>query len=318
MRNFSNVKGYNGYYKGIYLRSFLEFSYAYYLDQKKTKWKYEVEIFELKNVRYKPDFFIYNENGELTKIVEVKGEGNLKTGLEKVNAFKEFYPKIEIEILTYKDLVKLYQSEMPIRLNRAKKIWLTEYKAEMKTEVSGKNNPMYEHNHSEKTKNLISEKAKERWTDKSYKEHMIKSFQNRNYNWLRHDKSERMIASCPNCNTLFTKTIASKKVFCCKECFYINHKSFLEEQRKIGNQIRVKQRKENDNNIKHFIIKWANENAYVFKDVKLNRIQEILNPMYEEIEKQFGVKDKRSISKAIFGQDKGRKEMVIFLKNLVS
>lgn len=35
------IRGYSGYYNGIYLRSALEFAFAYYLDSKGIKWEYE-------------------------------------------------------------------------------------------------------------------------------------------------------------------------------------------------------------------------------------------------------------------------------------
>jgi len=56
----------------VWLRSCLEFIYAKWLDSNNIEWKSEVATFKGKNESYRPDFFIY-ENGELVKVVEIKG-----------------------------------------------------------------------------------------------------------------------------------------------------------------------------------------------------------------------------------------------------
>ena len=71
------IRGYSGFYNNIYLRSSFEFAFAYYLDYKKIIWKYEVCTYELKTSKYKPDFFIYNNKGELVKIIEIKSKENI-------------------------------------------------------------------------------------------------------------------------------------------------------------------------------------------------------------------------------------------------
>ena len=71
-------RGIQGYYekkdgKRIWLRSSWEYIYASWLDKQNIVWKYEDYGIRLSNgERYRPDFLIY-ENGELTKIVEIKG-----------------------------------------------------------------------------------------------------------------------------------------------------------------------------------------------------------------------------------------------------
>jgi len=56
----------------VWLRSCLEFIYAKWMDSNNIEWKSEVKTFKGKNESYRPDFFIY-ENGELVKVVEIKG-----------------------------------------------------------------------------------------------------------------------------------------------------------------------------------------------------------------------------------------------------
>lgn len=94
------VRGKQGYYNGVWLRSSWEFTYAKYLDKKNIKWKYEEQLFKFKdNTTYKPDFFIY-KNGQLDRIVEVKCLRQPGTRIEKVKKFWKEYPKIKLELIT--------------------------------------------------------------------------------------------------------------------------------------------------------------------------------------------------------------------------
>lgn len=71
------VQGYyfnNSYNKFVWLRSTYEFIYAKWLDNQKIKWDVEVTTYKLKNnVIYRPDFFIYDKDNTLAKIIEIKG-----------------------------------------------------------------------------------------------------------------------------------------------------------------------------------------------------------------------------------------------------
>lgn len=71
-----------GYYNNwlgerVYLRSTYEYIFAKWLDKQKVNWT--TEPFVLKHVKdgkesnYRPDFVVYNENGEIEKIYEIKG-----------------------------------------------------------------------------------------------------------------------------------------------------------------------------------------------------------------------------------------------------
>ncbi len=84
-------------YKGYWLRSTWEFEVAKYLDSNSIKWDYEVTHYKLKGNRtYRPDFFIYDDNNEFKKIIEVKGYW-YKNNKEKLEEFLETY-EIEVEI----------------------------------------------------------------------------------------------------------------------------------------------------------------------------------------------------------------------------
>ena len=65
-------RGYAGYYKNFYLRSSYEYAYAVYLDYFSITWSYEDQFFSIDGKNYKPDFFFYDQYGNLEKIVEIK------------------------------------------------------------------------------------------------------------------------------------------------------------------------------------------------------------------------------------------------------
>ncbi|WCK57106.1 hypothetical protein PP175_28365 (plasmid) [Aneurinibacillus sp. Ricciae_BoGa-3] len=308
------VRGYSGYYNGIYLRSSLEFAYALYLDYHNIKWKYEIKIFELEHFRYKPDFFIFDINGNLTKIVEVKGEGNWKLGREKLKEFKNEY-QIEIEFLGYKEIVQLYQKEMPFRYNKAKQMWIKEYHAILNwQDIYGQKNPMYGIHHKESTKKIISDKAKKRFQNPSYKQEitqkLIEFNRKNNFASVRGKKVEQAIGKCEYCGSEFKYERYKNRRFCSLDCAH-----------KFNSPIGANKTKQNSKEtleiIKKFVYEWSFKNKKLIIETPLNKISGTLAPLFSEIETKFGIKDKRTISKAIFGKDKGRKELLIHLKNML-
>ncbi|MDF2904489.1 MAG: restriction endonuclease, partial [Bacillus sp. (in: firmicutes)] len=65
-------RGYAGFYGVHYLRSSYEYAYARYLDYLSIPWSYEEYTFNIGYKTYKPDFFLYDKDGKLEKIVEIK------------------------------------------------------------------------------------------------------------------------------------------------------------------------------------------------------------------------------------------------------
>lgn len=310
------VRGYTGWYKEIYLRSFLEFAYAYYLDNKHVNWKYEQEIFYLdEEVSYKPDFYIYDNKNNLIKIVEVKGNGNKETGILKAELFRQKYSH-KLEMIFYKDLVKLYREEMPMRLNTAKNKWINDYGATLENKLDGEYNPMFGRKQSEKTRKLISKKAKLRFDTGKYFEtntkKMIEYNRSTNYEHTRRRRSEREQRVClyEKCAEIFEVTIASKKRYCTHECVLRNNS-------KMANEAYLKKVKSSHEQIAQCVHEWSLKNKCAITNMKLNRIKEPLTPMYDLIEKSIGIKDIRTITIAVLGEDKGRKELVKYLKEYI-
>jgi hypothetical protein len=73
------IRGAQGYYfneslkKYVWLRSSWEYIYAKWLDKNNIIWDIEKKVFHVGDKKYRPDFFIYDENKKISKIVEVKG-----------------------------------------------------------------------------------------------------------------------------------------------------------------------------------------------------------------------------------------------------
>jgi hypothetical protein len=57
----------------VWLRSCLEYIYAKWLDSRGVLWNTEVRTFKGDNETYRPDFFIYDNKGNLVRVVEIKG-----------------------------------------------------------------------------------------------------------------------------------------------------------------------------------------------------------------------------------------------------
>jgi len=73
-----NSKSIQGWYirknnKKVWLRSSLEYIYAKWLDENNYIWEAEKKTLKYKGETYRPDFFIYDKNKKLIKVVEIKG-----------------------------------------------------------------------------------------------------------------------------------------------------------------------------------------------------------------------------------------------------
>ena len=104
----STNRGIQGYYwnvskqKYVWLRSSWEFIYAKWLNNHKNIiWDVEISEYKLSdNSTYRPDFFIFDNEGDLKKIVEIKGYWKDKE--YKVQMLKEEYslPIVKIDDIT--------------------------------------------------------------------------------------------------------------------------------------------------------------------------------------------------------------------------
>jgi len=115
----STSKGIQGYFKRkngqfVWLRSTWEFIYAKWIDDKNINWEFEGEHFHLSSGEsYRPDFSIFDDNGQLLYIVEVKGF--FKNRMYKIDLMKKDYPNIKMIVIhDISKYCKNYHEELKI------------------------------------------------------------------------------------------------------------------------------------------------------------------------------------------------------------
>jgi RNA polymerase-binding transcription factor DksA len=175
-KNFS--RGYSGWLEinGIkyYCRSKNEFIYMQYLNKlypvsEGFKILTENKIFYIDDFSYKPDIFIYY-NDILIKIYEIKGKYDVVDN--KYEKFSKYFKEINIDYEIVKNSVYILKTNLDIKNKLIE--WL-KTEASINVSVSGELNPRYGVKCSDKTKDLIKNKAKERCKDKNYIKMMSES-----------------------------------------------------------------------------------------------------------------------------------------------
>lgn len=107
-RNANHRGDRQSYYNGIRMDSSWEVKTAKYLDDNNYNWKYDSEKYLLSDGRYiHPDFFIYDDNDNLIKIIEVKGYFREANKL-KFEMFLTEYSNLKVELWN-KNKLKLLQ-----------------------------------------------------------------------------------------------------------------------------------------------------------------------------------------------------------------
>ncbi|PIC62757.1 restriction endonuclease [Sporosarcina sp. P13] len=305
-------RGYAGFYKGFYLRSSYEYAYAVYLDQFNIPWSFEDQNFEVHGKVYKPDFFFYDKQGSLEKIVEIKSRNKKEIELarEKLDYIKAQY-QIKTELISYEELMKIYET-MPMTLNSVIKHWITSDNTTIHKAVSGRLNAHYGLRHSEDSKKKIGEHTKKLWDgDSLSKKKMIDGLRKSGLSQKGKIKTEREIRYCALCFDEFTVMVTSTQKYCGQQCSG-------QLAIRIATDSYVKSRNSIHRNIKEYIIQWTSENKELVLSTPFNKINSTITPLTNEIFSRYGVKDMRVISKAVFGEDKGRKELLRFMKKLCS
>lgn len=114
--NQTTSRGVQGYYFNkstnsyVWLRSTYEYIYAKFLNKIGANWKTEQTYYYLSDgTKYSPDFYLYDKDWNLEKIIEIKGYFDCRA--YKVNLLKEeFYKDSNISIILVKD-IQLYIEE---------------------------------------------------------------------------------------------------------------------------------------------------------------------------------------------------------------
>lgn len=307
---------YAGYYGKQYIRSSYEYAYALYLDVINVNWDYEVETYDLGFKKYKPDFFIYDRAGNLIKVVEVKSnkKGELELGHRSLKELKSLYG-VDGELVTYSELSQLYKKSMSISLTRTIKEWIDHCKANYtkSSEMNGDKNPHYGLKHTEDTKVSISESSKARWGNEETKQRMLEGLRKgRETRWSGEGvktTAPRTTYTCEVCGNDFTDKVSSNRKACSKTC--AGNKAIT-----FASKGRQKEREERYTAIKSKVEQWAIQNKSVVLNAKYNEILPTLEPLISDIDREFSTKDIRIIGLAVLGKDKGRKELLRYMKEI--
>jgi hypothetical protein len=305
-------RGYAGFYNETYLRSSYEYAYAKYLDFSKTKWKYEEKVYNIVFKIYKPDFFIYDDKGQLEKIVEVKSRDKsaIRNAIIALEVIKNKY-LIEYEVISYEQLLEIYKS-LPFSLNSTITEWISSNNTTINKNITGRFNPHYNLKHNEQTKKKIGSHTKQLWaSDSEAKRRMIEGLRKSGLAQKGKMKTPRIIKNCIVCGDEFKTLITSPQKYCTQKCAgSINIQKATEHY--------VKKRESIHTSIKEYIIEWSNSNKELVLETPFNKIKTNLQPLWDDIQKKFGVKDFRVISSSVFGEDRGRKELLHFMKRTIS
>ncbi|MEH7386879.1 restriction endonuclease [Bacillus sp. JJ1521] len=302
-------RGYAGFYKGHYLRSSYEYAYAKYLDFHSIPWSYEDKNFDIGYKVYKPDFFFYGKNGELIKIVEIKSRNTkAKEEARRVLEIIAGNYNVECELLSYEELLNLYIS-LPFSLNSVITEWINSEHTTINKAAYGELNGHYNLRHSESTKKLIGKHTKQLWANDSVSRQKMLEGLRKSGIKKGYIKTPREIRVCKHCTTQFETLITSSQKFCSQPCA-------AKVAIKKATIRYVEKRQDIHHNIKDYIIRWTDENKDIVSRTPFNRIKTTISPLLIDIQTEFGVKDFRVISKAVFGEDLGRKELLKFMKSL--
>lgn len=239
--NYSDGRGYSGWYKtkynkNVFLRSLQEYIFAKKLDFDNIPFLTEKMIFKINNINYKPDFFIYSDETfkKLIKIIELKCS---EKEIKKYNKYKKYFNNIGIEydIIIGVDVRKNYDYCKKTEMNEWRNSSVNAHII-----LSGEKNPMFGVKHSEETKRKIGNKTKQYMKDIKIKEkhsNNIKRFWmspaadkiKAKYRELRiQEKDERkkikniedpiIQVKCKYCNNIFEKRKSSPKITCSNSC----------------------------------------------------------------------------------------------------
>jgi len=303
-------RGYAGFYKEHYLRSSYEYAYAKYLDYHSIPWSYEDKVFDLGYKLYKPDFFFYDQNGKIIKIVEIKSrDKKAKDNALKALSVIESKHNIPCELVSYEELLSLY-SDLPFSLTATITEWINSKDTTISKAAYGSLNGHFNLKHSEAVKKKIGESTKQRWaSDSDVKRRMKEGLRKSGLAQKGKHKVPRVLKRCLDCGKPFIVLNTSIQLYCSQHC--AGNAAI-----KIATDVYVQKRKTVHQNIRDYIISWSKENKHIVLSTPLNKIKPTLQPLLQNIQELFDVKDIRVISKAVFGEDRGRKELIMFMKKV--
>lgn len=124
------------------------------------------------------------------------------------------------------------------------------------------------------------------------------------------ERVPRELRRCRGCGEEFSVIETSPQTYCAIQCSSVANFT-------LATKAYMKNRRDIHDDIGEFSKRWAFNNKDIISKCPFNKIASQLKPLIEEIEVNFGVRDRRVISKAICGKE-SRKEMLRYLKKIVN
>lgn len=212
-------------------------------------------------------------------------------------------------MVSYEELLILY-NDLPFSLNSVITEWIQSGKTTINKALYGKYNGHYNLKHSNEAKKKIGEHTKKLWaSDSSAKRRMIEGLRKSGSVQKGKFKKPREKRVCNECGKIFEVIITSPQKFCSQSCSgNVAIRKATDSYVNRRHQIHIE--------IKEFIVKWSIENKDKVLAAPFNKIKTTIKPLIDSIQIHYDVKDFRVISKAVFGEDRGRKELLRFMKNV--
>lgn len=185
---------------------------------------------------YTLDFFIYNQNGTIDRIVEIKAEDKqyYAEGLETNEKMKEEYD-ISVDLISLHELIQICKDN-DLNFYQLSQEWKDSPDSTYKKDNRGNRNPMYGKHQTETSKQKNGEKTKER-------------FQNENFRKKHSEAVKKAMENVSYEKLAFKNRTKKKKIKCClcgkEEIVYTSQAIYCDECRaKYTPWQRSKMRKE--------------------------------------------------------------------------
>jgi hypothetical protein len=201
-------------------------------------------------------------------------------------------------------------------LNEKEIYWIDYYKSTNKKYGynldSGGNNSKK----SDSTNEKIRRKKLENWQDEKLKVRMKNGLEKATKVWKETCPRKTKKIICKNCGKMLELSLweSKRRRFCSTECANSYNIKKATEKASIVNRERcISLHKE----IRKYVLNWAKQNKNIINTCRLNKISSDMKLLIEETYKIFGIKDLRTISKAVVGEY-SKKKLIEYLKGVIN
>ena len=146
----------------------------------------------------------------------------------------------------------------------------------------------------------IRNQSLKNWEDKVISERMRNGLAKATEKWVEISKEQRIDFTCPICNKEM-KLIKSDKRKTCGDKKCVEKMKAINGTNLVGinkaSEFLAEKRKNRNSKIYEFVVVWAQENKDIVMSCPKNKITTTLNDLLSQCEKNFDIKDIRSIAK---------------------